>query len=205
VAKDPTLDEEAARLLKQGAVDQAAAAAIHALGPEILGYLNALLHDPTEASEVFSQWAEDVWKGLPGFRFQSTLRTWAYRLARHAALRHRRDPFRRRGEHFRTTQASALAGSIVASTVIRHEWRAQQLARLRRTLDEDEQTLLILRVDRGLSWAEVAEVLAAEDGLEPQGGGAAGASRPDEAALRKRFERLKDKLARAAKEEGLLD
>ena len=188
------LDDEVARLREAGATDQAATVAIRALGPEILGYLNALLHDSSEASEVFSQWAEDVWKGLPGFRAQASLRTWVYRLARHAALRHRRDPFRRRGEHFRTTQASAVAGSIVASTVIRQEWRAQQLARLRQTLEEDEQTLLILRVDRGLSWGEVAEVLAGEEG-----------ERPDEAALRKRFERLKDKLARAAKEEGLID
>jgi hypothetical protein len=40
----------------------------------------------------------------------------------------------------------------------------------------------------------VADAMTEEDG-----------ARPEEAALRKRFERLKEKLARAAKEEGLLD
>lgn len=189
-----SFDTDVRALLQRGDLEAAATLAIRSLGPEILGYLTALLHEASEASDVFSQFAEDLWRGLTGFRWESSLRTWAYRLARHAALRHKRDPFRRRGERFETTQASIVAGSVVASTVIRHEWRAQQLQRLRAKLAEDEQTLLILRVDRALSWGEVAEVLAGEEG-----------ERPDEAALRKRFERLKDKLARAAKEEGLID
>jgi RNA polymerase sigma-70 factor (ECF subfamily) len=188
------LDRQVAELRRRGDLEAAATLAIRTLGPEILGYLTALLHDPGDASEVFSQFAEDLWRGLDAFRGEASLRTWAYRLARHAALRHRRDPYRRRGERFGTTRASALAGSIVASTAVRLEQRAQQLARLRGRLEEDEQTLLILRVDRGLSWGEVAEVLAGDDG-----------KRPEEAALRKRFERLKEKLARAAREEGLLE
>ncbi|HEY7725783.1 MAG TPA: sigma-70 family RNA polymerase sigma factor [Anaeromyxobacteraceae bacterium] len=189
-----SLDEEVAALRKSGDLEQAATVAIRALGPEILGYLTAMVRDPSDASDVFSQFAEDLWRGLEGFRGDASLRTWAYRLARHAALRRERDPFRRRGERLETTQASAIAGSILASTVVRHELRAQQLARLRSRLDEGERTLLILRVDRGLSWGEVADVLAGEDG-----------ARPEEGALRKRFERLKDKLARAAREEGLID
>ena len=52
----------------------------------------------------------------------------------------------------------------------------------------------MLRVDRGLSWGEVALVLADEQG-EPV----------EESALRKRFERLKDKLAERARQEGLLE
>ena len=54
--------------------------------------------------------------------------------------------------------------------------------RVRDQLDDLERALLVLRIDRGLFWIEIAEVLA-EDGA------AVG-----EAALRKRFERLKTKL-----------
>ena len=89
--------------------------------------------------------------------------------------------------------ASCLAGRIYASSAVRREEQATALDRLRATLDEDEQTLLTLRVDRRLSWAEVAQVMA-EDGAAP----------PEEPALRKRFERLKEKLARAAREQGLV-
>jgi RNA polymerase sigma-70 factor (ECF subfamily) len=53
--------------------------------------------------------------------------------------------------------------------------------------------MIILRFDRGLSWTEVAQVLAA------------GGAPVDEAALRKRFERLKKRLRELAIAEGLLD
>ena len=79
-----SLDEEVRALRDRGEAEAAATRAIKALGPEILGYLGALLHDAGEASEVFSQFAEDLWRGLPAFRFESSLRTWAYKLARAA-------------------------------------------------------------------------------------------------------------------------
>jgi len=59
--------------------------------------------------------------------------------------------------------------------------------KLREELSPEEQTLLVLRIDRGLDWREVAEVVDAE-----------------EAAVRKRFERLRDKLRKLAKDRGLL-
>jgi RNA polymerase sigma-70 factor (ECF subfamily) len=70
----------------------------------------------------------------------------------------------------------------------------QGVARLRARLDAIEQTLLVLRVDQRLSWEEIADVLA--------GPGPGESLTP--AALRKRYERLKDKLRRLARAEGLL-
>lgn len=64
---------------------------------------------------------------------------------------------------------------------------------MRARLDPDEQTLLILRVDRNLSWKDVAAVMS-EPGHEL-----------DAAAVRKRFARLKAKLHRMARREGLRD
>jgi len=58
-----------------------------------------------------------------------------------------------------------------------------RLSMLRDSLDPDDRTLLILRVDRRMPWRDIAEVLT--DPAEPA---------PLErraAALRKRFERLK--------------
>ena len=196
-----SLDEEVRALRDRGEAEAAATRAIKALGPEILGYLGALLHDAGEASEVFSQFAEDLWRGLPAFRFESSLRTWAYKLAWHAASRFARDPYRRRRERLETTLASRLAEHLLSSAGRSVERRAAEVGRLRQYLSPEEQTLLVLRVDRRLAWREVAEVLGGEGGDgEPGGGGP-----PDEVALRKRFERLKEKLARAAREEGLLE
>jgi RNA polymerase sigma-70 factor (ECF subfamily) len=65
--------------------------------------------------------------------------------------------------------------------------------KLRESLDHEEQTLLILRVDKGMPWEDVAEVMRADG--EPA----------TPAALRKRFERLKEKLGRLAREQGLIE
>jgi RNA polymerase sigma-70 factor (ECF subfamily) len=188
-----SLDAEIAALLARGGRDEATTRAIEVLGPEVLGYLRAVLRSDDDAEDAFSQFAESVWRGLPSFRGESTLRTWCYGIAWRCVVSARRDPRHRRGERLGTTLASQLAGRVFATTAVEHERQAGALERLRARLEPEEQTLLTLRIDRRLSWAEVADVLAC-----------AGPPRPDEAALRKRFERLKDKLASAARDEGLV-
>ncbi len=187
-------EERIRELAARGDLQPAATEAIRWLGPEILGYLAAMVKSEADAAEVFSQFAEDLWRGLPGFRWDSSLRTWAYRIAYHAAARFARDPYRQRGQRFETTMASRIADDVRRSSVLRQDQREQQLAALRAELDPDERTVLILRLDRGLSWREVAEVLAAQ-----------GEAPPDEAALRKRFERIKDKLGKKARQAGLIE
>ncbi len=175
-----------------GRPDEAATAAIEGYGAAVFGYLRSVLDDEDDARDAYAQWAEDLWKGLPGFRREASLRGWTYRLAWHAACRLRRDPYRARGVRLPTSAASRLAASVAASTVATGSRRAG-LDRLRAQLPPEDCTLLTLRLDRELEWDEVAVVLSAE-------GAPVGA-----AALRKRFERLKERLRELAREEGLLD
>jgi RNA polymerase sigma-70 factor, ECF subfamily len=185
-------DEQVAALLGQGEVDAAATLALQTFGPALLGYLASLL-DEDDARDVFSLLAEDAWCGLPGFRFECSLRAWLFRLAWHAANRFLRDPWRRRVEPLPSSAASRLAASVVAGASQLPGGRRDTLRALRRRLPPEDQTLLVLRVDKELEWNEVASVLAeAGEAVEP-------------AALRKRFERLKDRLAALAREEGLLE
>ncbi len=165
--------------------DMAAAAtcAIEGYGPEIMGFLHALARSETAAGDAFSMFCEDLWRGLAGFRWDSSFRTWAYTLARNALHRLRRGPVRRAVPL--SPQIEQIAAPVRTTTLsyLRTE-RKDQLARLRASLDEDERTLLILRVDRGLAWNDVARIMSG-DGitLTP-------------AALRKRYERLKRRIAR---------
>ena len=77
----------------------------------------------------------------------------------------------------------------VRSVVRERQTRA--LGAIRARLTVEEQSLLALRVDQGLSWGDVAAVLAAEgDPVNPD-------------ALAKRFQRLKDRIAEKAREDGL--
>jgi len=88
--------------------------------------------------------------------------------------------------------ASRLAASIASPESMLASSPQDRLARLRASLEPEERTLLILRLDREMSWNEVAEVLSVEGGPV------------DAAAVRKRFERVKDKLAKLAKKQGLI-
>ena len=180
--------------LARGRPADAAAAALRGYGPEILGYLVTILRDQHAAEDVFADFCEDLWKGLPGFRQKSSFRTWAYRIAWNAAQMFWRDPYRRRVRRLSTSEYSQVADEVrVSSLRVDPRAAADGLARLRETLKPDEQTLLILRIDKGLAWKEIAQVLAESDDAPP-----------DVAALRKRFERLKDRLLRLAEKEGLL-
>jgi len=189
-----SLEERVAELRAQHQDDQAATAVIEALGSEILGYLRAVLRDEGDANDAFSLFAEAVWRGLAGFRGEASLRVWCYRVAWRTVLSQKRDPYRRRRDRLETTMASRVAGRIFASTAVELERQSTALDRLRAKLEPEEQTLLTLRLDRKLSWREVAEILSEEGG-----------ELVDEQALRKRFERLKDKLFRAARDEGLVE
>jgi RNA polymerase sigma-70 factor (ECF subfamily) len=129
----------------------------------------------------------------------------------------RRDPYRKRLQNLLNSEALKTLEKIrstketpeeVCSTVETPEeieeirsfiadhapgGRVEKLMTLYESLDSEERTLLTLRVDKALPWEEVAEVMRADG--EP--------STP--AAIRERFERLKEKLGRLAREQGLID
>lgn len=176
-------EEEIARLIAASDFRTAATLAIRAFGPEILKYLRALLQDPVAADEVFAQVGENLWRGIARFRGGSSFRTWTYRLAHNAATDYRRDAFRRRGRALESAEVAGLIDEVHSRTPYFLGAEARNgLSALKQSLDESERALLVLRLENGLPWREVAVVLSPED-------------RPlDEAAVRKRFERLKRKL-----------
>ena len=188
-----TVEEQIKATLAGGDHRAAATEALRAYGPKILGYLQAVLRDEADAADAFSIFAEHLWRGLPTWRGQSSLKTWAFKLAWNAALNLKDEAWRRRGRRFKTGEASRLAEEIRTRTGLRVERQRQALDGLRAELTEEEQTLLVLRIDQQLAWEEIAEVMAVDD------------APVDSAALRKRFERLKERLAKLAREQGLTD
>lgn len=178
-------------LLDGGDPRGAATEAMRGFGPKIFGYLRSVLRDDTDAGDAFSLFGENLWRGIGTFRGESSFRTWAYRIAWNAALAVRDEAWKRHGRRLETGEASRLAEEI-RTTAARVERQRTELDALREVLTAEEQTLLHLRIDQQLSWDEIAVVLGTDGSpVEP-------------ATLRKRFERLKDRLANLARERGLV-
>jgi RNA polymerase sigma-70 factor, ECF subfamily len=184
-------------------LQRAAALSIESYGPEILGFLAAFAPTRSAADDIFSCFLEDFWRGFPRFDWRCTLRAWAYTLARHAAMRYSARSERRRRHQVPLSDVPML---VAASDRVRTSTQVylrtatkSRMRELREQLPEQDQMLLVLRIDRGLSWHEIALIMADD----PQ------SSNPvhlehSMSALRKRLERTKTKLRKLAVENGLL-
>jgi RNA polymerase sigma-70 factor (ECF subfamily) len=185
-----------------GDLEAAASAAIQAYGPEILSFLGSRLRGQGDAQEAFSMFAEDLWSGLPKFSWRCTMRTWSYVLARNAARRYSTAPHRGAARNLPLTRPSVVCDLVehvrtttqmYQRTDVKHRVRS-----LREALDVEDQMLLVLRVDRGLAWRDLAIAMSGNADL-----GDAEVER-EAARLRKAFERVKSELKRMAQREGLL-
>jgi RNA polymerase sigma-70 factor (ECF subfamily) len=177
-----TLEDRLRALHAAGDFRALATAAIEAYGPELLGYIYAVARDEHVASEVFSACLEDIWRGLPAFAWLSAFRTWAYAVARNALLRQFREGARqRRHVGLSDPGLEELAAHARTTTLPHLRSELKDRARLlREQLGPDEQTLLILRVDRRMTWLEIAAIMHLA-GTEPARAAA---------MLRKRYERI---------------
>ena len=185
-------DERVVRLVAAGNARQAATQVIQTHGPTVLRYLRALLRDEGTVDDAFSLFGEWVWRGIASFRGEAPLRSWALGVAWNAAQRVRDEAWQKHKARLSTGFASRLVAKVRTTTPGTLERRAEGLDRLRGELAPEDQNLLVLRLDQELAWEEIAVVLS--------GGGAP--VKPS--ALRKRFERLKERMARRAREQGLL-
>ena len=186
-----SVDDDVRHLVDEGRVDDATALILERHGAEIMGVLVRLAGGEALAAEAYSLYCERVWRALPSFRFAAAVRTWAYALARRSLADARRH--RRRAPHVVLAPGSRLPEVVQqARSSTRPHLRTthkDRLQAIRAELDEDEQLLLVLRLDRAMPWDAIARVL--HDDVELEGAELRRAT----AALRKRYERLKARLS----------
>lgn len=173
--------------LEAGDLRGGATAALQLYGAELFGFLKGIERDADLASEAFAQLGEDLWRGLAKFRWDATLRSWMYAVARNALHRLRRDPRRSPQRNIGLTDADVaeIAEQLRTATAVYQRTEVKdELRALRDELDPDDRELLILRLDRQMSWKDIARVFGGDDAVTARA-----------AALRKRFERLKERIA----------
>lgn len=191
------MEERLSSLLRGHALDELATLAVETYGGELYGFLVNVVGDPVGAEAVFSQTVEDFWRGLPCFRGGLRVRTWLYRLAHQAAVRHHGARWNRAPR----AGGPAPAPRVAAAHTLTASWRRTDLkwGELRREIAPEDRALLVLRVDRDLAWDEIAQVMLSESSEDAS----AGAVTREAARLRKRFGVLKDQLRVRARAAGL--
>jgi RNA polymerase sigma-70 factor (ECF subfamily) len=180
----------------------AATRALTGYGNEVYGYLAGMLRDHDEADEGFQMFGLDVTRGMAGFRWECLFRTWAYTVARHAISR-----FKQRGEDDQPQEVPlAESDPALAQTVqtLLTTWRRTTMRDafrdLRRELPEEDQTILILRVDREMPWTEVARVTGGFDSAVGRD-----VLKNEVDRIKKRYERAVEKLRSLGIARGLIE
>jgi RNA polymerase sigma-70 factor (ECF subfamily) len=197
--KGDAFEAEIRKRCENGDFRGASEAAVRGYGPEILGFLTAVMGSEPDAGEVFSQFAEGLWRDLPRFEWKSTLRTWSYAVAKNAMRAWKAKVHRDPKRHAQESALADVAEQVRSATLpwLRTE-NKNKLQQLRDELSADDRLLLVLRVDRELAWDEIALVTLDDDAASED------AVKKESARLRKRFQLVKDELRNRAREAGLL-
>jgi len=188
------LEETTRDALAQRDVNAAVTSILDVAGAPLFGFVVRIVGDETAASDAFQVFAIRLWEGLPKFGWRSSLRTWLYTVARNAAYRATQDPFAKRGQRLETGELAALAGRLQRTATARWQQTREKtrLWDLIEALEPADRELMVLRLGRRMSWNDVAQVMAGAEVDEAE-------LKKRAAAARKRYERVKARLAAALK------
>lgn len=114
-------------------------------------------HDAEEVTqEVFIK----IYKNLKNFKFESSFKTWIYRIAVNAAINTSKKIVK--GRYKRSDFDVAIQtepGKDMTREVIERKDKEKVIASLLGMLNSDQRTCMVLRAIQGLSYKEIAEAL----------------------------------------------
>src|SRR3954468_13948626 len=103
-SKRQRVEAELQKLCEASEYHQAVMLALRSYGPEIRKLMMVALRQEDRVDDAFGIFGESLLKSLPRFRWESSFRTWAYRVARHICAQY----FRSLQDHEQLTGAEAL-------------------------------------------------------------------------------------------------
>lgn len=183
---------------ESGDLHFAADKALKLYGSEISAWLIRRYENNDTAVEMYSEFSLYFWQWFPTFAWESSLRTWMYSIARSVCYsnlpRH----------HYPLSQVPKDISALIVNQCERistykcfgAEDACQKLSD--RVLTKEDRDLLIWRIDRQMSWQDIARILSDAPYLDEE------ECRNKATALRVRFNRIKKKLRSAAEKEGLV-
>jgi RNA polymerase sigma-70 factor, ECF subfamily len=185
------LDEEVHQLVATGREREAADLLLTQLSPELRPFLHRLLGDGALADEALSATGERLWLGLGKFRWDCSLRSWSYIVARREASRCRNRHRMIAGRLTTLSSAEEMAAPRATSERVLSTTRRDILEDLRAKLSDEDRDLLVLRVERGLAWKDIAAAFLEEDVRDDD------TIRREAARLRQRYRAIRVSVAAA--------
>jgi RNA polymerase sigma-70 factor, ECF subfamily len=184
-------DAQVRGLVHAGSERQAADLLLTRLSPELRPFLHRLLGDVALADEAHSNTCERLWRGLASFRWECSLRSWSYIIARREASRCRARHARDGVQQTTLSKADQVAARLGSTAGTISTTRRDQLDGLRASLSDEDRDLLVLRVERGLAWKEIAAAFLEENESNPEAIGR------EAARLRQRFRSIRVRVSSA--------
>lgn len=122
-----------------------------------------LVHDPDQAADVVQDAFLKAFVNLGGFRGEARFRTWLLSIVVNEARGGLRKSGRRRETPLDEAPPLATPGADPADATVRHAESERARAGLAR-LPEKQRLAVQLRVDEGLSFREVGEIIGSTEG-----------------------------------------
>ncbi|MET0591576.1 MAG: sigma-70 family RNA polymerase sigma factor [Polyangiaceae bacterium] len=182
-------DAEVHALVLAGRERQAADRLLARLSPELRPFLHRLLGDVALADEAHSNTCERLWRGLATFRWECSLRSWSYIIARREASRCRARHARDGIQQTTLSKADQVAVRVGSTSGTFSTTRRDQLDDLRASLSDEDRDLVVLRVERGLAWKDIAAAFLEDNEATEENVGR------EAARLRQRFRAIRVKIA----------
>ena len=186
-----SFDMEVRELVAGYRVREGADLLIGRLGPELRPFLHRLLGDAALAGEAYSATCERLWRGLPTFRWECSLRSWSYIIARREASRCRERLVRAGEQHTTLSAADGVPVQSRSTSSTLSTTRRDRLENLRASISDEDRDILVMRVERGLQWKEIAVAFLDEETTEAE------AIARESARLRQRFRAIRAGVAAA--------
>lgn len=145
-----------------GGSDEAGGELVMKYQKQIYAFLYRMTGEAEESRDLTQGVFISALKGLPGFRRESSFKTWIYKIAMNAGLNHlaKRREETEIDEH---TFADQSASRCALDSLIEKEKR-QIMKKEISTLPERQRAAIVLRAYQGLSLAEAALVMGCTEG-----------------------------------------
>lgn len=114
-----------------------------------------------DAEEVAQEAFLNIYHNLAGFRFQSSFKTWVYRIAVNCAINQSRRISRERARRREYGDNLNRLGKTFDEAVVGTDAESQErvAAHFLSVLNQDQRSCVVLRTIEGLSYQEIADIL----------------------------------------------